>query len=67
MYLKAKDLLLELKLEKGEKIDLKVLINKIKLRIGADENRTVKPYIKFMLDMNLIKSHSEGGLIICYS
>lgn len=64
-YEKAKELLIKLKEEHGEFIQLDKLLIDIRKDIGGDEKRTVKPYIKFMLDTELVVGTDKGLLIKC--
>lgn len=60
MFTKAKELIVLLKREHGENISFDTLKLGIMRYIGADEQRCVKPYIKFMIDSQLISPTKDG-------
>ena len=60
MFTKAKELIDKLKREHGDSISLKELKLGIMQNIGADEVRCVKPYIKLMIDSQLILPTKDG-------
>lgn len=62
-YQKAKQCLDELKHQAGDNIPFSILKKSIMEKIGADENRTVRPYVKFMLDMGMIEQASGGAYV----
>ena len=60
MYVKARELIDSLKRRDGTLISFDVLKNEIATKIGGDKNRTIKPYIKLMIDLQMIKERENG-------
>lgn len=54
-YQVAKDLLLDIKNRNGVTIPFKLLRLELTRNVGADKNRTVKPYLDMMLELEMIK------------
>lgn len=59
-YNRAKDFLEALKKEKGEKLPFPSFLFEAKKYLGADEKRITRPYIRLMLDYDLITSEGEN-------
>lgn len=58
-YERSKELIAQLKREKGSLISFEDLRKAIISTLGSDENRTVRPYVKLMHEMKLIMDHGE--------
>jgi hypothetical protein len=63
-FTKAKEILNNLKREKGQKVSFNDLKLSIMRDAGSDLNRTVKPYISLMIDQALIRTDGSDWLII---
>jgi hypothetical protein len=59
-YTRAKEFLEKLKQNEGNLLDFSSLRRKIFILIGSDEERTVKPYLKLMLDTGLISEEGDN-------
>jgi len=59
MYKKATDLLEGLKKKHGNRISKKLFLSEIQIQIGANYERTIKPYVKLMEDLNLVKEDGD--------
>lgn len=61
---RAKEFLNNLKEKKGDALSFPFFLKEIKKEIGMDETRTVKPYLKLMLDFRLIEQQEDGTIQI---
>lgn len=59
-YDKAKVFLQRLKEEKGELIPFPLFLKQVKMKIGAHEKKTTRPYIQLMMEFDLIKAEGEN-------
>ena len=59
-YQKIVYLLTDIKLRYSNPISVDILIKEIKRNIGSDRNRTIKPAIRDMQDLNLIEEKEDG-------
>lgn len=57
---KSKEFLELMKEENGSVMSFEDFKEEIMIKIGADEERTVRPYIKLMLELKLISSEGEN-------
>ena len=62
-YIIAKKLLTRLRSESGEILPFNTLRIEIIKNIGADDRRTVKPYIQLMLETELIIKEGDGEYV----
>jgi len=63
-YERAKQMLTELKSERGAFVSLGTLRQAIIIKLGSDEKRTVLPYLRMMNDSGLIKETIHGWEIL---
>ena len=63
-YQRAKEFLEELRKNHGSIINFEVFRNQAMLCLGADEERTVRPYFKLMSEANLIMEKGEQVVIL---
>lgn len=63
-YSKAVDLIHIIKREKGNTLKPEELKNYIIKYIGADEKRTLRPYLLLMMDLALIKVEGDNVTIL---
>lgn len=64
MYQRAKDFLDDIKKNKGNPISFEVLKTEMTMKLGADKSRTIKPYLKMMDELGMIKEVGENVIII---
>lgn len=60
-YTTAKQFVSMLKAKNGEYIPFAIFIEEIRKVIGADEERTIRPYVKLMMETKLISKGDEYG------
>lgn len=58
-YQRSLDFLKVIKNEYGVQLHFDFFLNQMRMIIGADETRTIKPYLRLMVDMNLIEQEGE--------
>ena len=46
----------------GKNVSFDTLKKEIMIQIGGDSERTIKPYINFMIELNLIKELKNGTI-----
>lgn len=63
-YNQALDLLNNLREQHGTTIPFIFLKHEIMKNIGSHENRTVKPILKLMLELNMIKQNGEDENVV---
>jgi hypothetical protein len=61
-YKRAREFLDKLKGEIGEEVKFELFLLEMRKELGADEKRTIKPYMQLMRDLTMVKE--EGGLVI---
>lgn len=63
-YARAKELLTKIKEKNGDTVPFSLLRNEVLINIGADEIRTVRPYVKLMVDLKLIEQTGGGSYVV---
>ena len=61
-YSKAIEMINALKGREGHIVSFDTLKREIMIKIGGEAVRTVKPYIQFMIELNLIQELKNGAI-----
>ena len=61
-YSKSIEMIKGLKKRFGSSMSFETLKREIMIQIGGDSERTIKPYINFMIELNLIKELKNGTI-----
>ena len=61
-YSKSIEMIKGLKKRFGSNVSFDTLKKEIMIHIGGDTERTIKPYIHFMIELNLIKELKNGTI-----
>lgn len=64
MFKRAEEFLEEFKKTYGNYVEFDILLKEMKLKLGFDEERTIKPYLKMMNEFLLIKEDENGRIWI---